>query len=100
MKNVIAVCMFMLIAGCAAVPKAKPVAKPVELRVISVLELSECGKPKAFFAITNDGTIHPADADDLSKDQIAGIEALAGTLPEGNAGEVALPCVPSQKTRL
>jgi hypothetical protein len=77
-------------------PKAKVVDPATD--AISVLKLTECGKVKAVFIVTADGQIHAADVEELSKDQLDGIDALAEALPEGNAGDIDLPCIPSQKT--
>jgi hypothetical protein len=83
--------------GCATAPKKS--ATPSEPRVMSVIELTECGKSTAFFLVTTDGAVHGIGTDELSKEQIDGVDALAGVLPSDNAVEMELPCIPSLKTR-
>lgn len=93
----------LLLQGCASVPK---VAAPLVVKadpatqVISILELSECDKVVYVVITTADGEIHPMNAEQLSKDQLKGIDDLAQALPEGTTGKIDLICVPRQNTSL
>jgi hypothetical protein len=88
----------LIMSGCAATPPKKVEAAKEEIEVISILKLAQCDKAMAYFAITNDGVIHAANIKELSQDQIDGIESDMQSLPEGNAGQVDLPCLPTDKT--
>lgn len=101
MKYLVLTCLkVVLIAGCASAPPPKPAPAPREIAVLSIVRLEACDKPYAYFVVTTDGVIHEAPAEDMSKAQIAGLDNAAEGLPDGNAGSMAIPCVPSQKTSL
>jgi hypothetical protein len=91
----------LILTGCAATPPEKPAAvAPVKdgVEVISILKIDQCDKAVAYFAVTNNGVIHAVSAKELSKDQIEGIETDMQALPEGNAGQLDLPCLPTDQT--
>lgn len=84
--------------GCSSAPKPKA---PTETRILSIIELTKCGNPIAVIVVTSDGAVNVAPADELSKEQMEGIDAEAMALPEGSAGKLDIPpCIPSQKTSL
>lgn len=98
---VFAIAVLAISQGCASVPKPKPVdAAPQPTKILSIIRITACGKALSYVVVTEDGAVNAAGAEELSKDEIDGLDEAANELPEGNAGNLQIPCVPMQKTGL
>lgn len=84
----------VFVTGCASVPKPHALTP----KVMTIIRITECDKPFAYIIVTSDGAVHAAPREELSKDEVDGIDTAAEALPDGNAGDIPIPCVPTQTT--